>query len=63
MQWLEDCIKNAKKDWLQSPKTIHQYKHEQGKKQPENKNRKKNNCKNISRDKRAKSHTRKLGHG
>ena len=54
--------KSAKEDWLQLPETTLTTRGSKKENKLEN-NKKKNNSMDISREKLAKSHTRKLGRG
>ena len=64
MQPKEECIKSAEEDCLIDQKEYEKYKQQKTKKKkkkkttnkPENKNGKKNNSMDISRDKQVKSH-------
>ena len=58
IQQLQDYIKNRRR-----PETIQTAQVSTQQKWPENKNRMKNNCMDISSDKQAKPQTRKFGHG
>ena len=60
---LEDCIKKQRKLITATRNSTHYIKIKKTQQQRENKNGKKNNCMDMSSDKQAKSHTRKLRRG
>ena len=60
---LKTTLKRIKKDQLQRPVTILTTKGQREQQKLGNKNRKKNDCMNISSDKLTISHMRRTGHG